>query len=242
MDDQEVACYGLHWDGPIAWLVQGRGGSNFVGLKKTNPFKAPRFSCNHLIPTAAPIPDRVHWESFLRLQDCQVLQRMLPIPQSPQNRIAFVESVPDEVLWFTTVSRLSSPIRPIIRPAWTIKIKDLDRELCSSNIQPLVVTGLNQTHQPLISALADLSVTHARTVILSGDDSVVLRPNITRLSMLNPPMSLEDLMLLPLENIGAAVLRRFARKEDIFAPMESRDDRRSRLIKERNGASRLPDR
>lgn len=242
MTELETMSYGLHWEGPVAWLVQGRGGTNFVGLKKENPFKSPRFACNHLIPTAAPIPDRVHWDTFLKMRDNPVMQRMLPIPHDMQERVSFVTSRSNmEQIWFTTASRLSSPIRPVIRPAWTLKMGDLPRELSSSNVQPLVVTGLTSANQGLITAMSDLAVTHPRTIILTGDDSVVLRPSVTRLKV-KEWGDLEDLMILPLENIGAFILRRYARNEDIFAPMESREDRRNRLIKERNAAARLPDR
>lgn len=50
--------YGIHWDGSVAWLVQGRKGSNFVGLKGQCPFQVQGGMCNHMVPTAAPIPDR----------------------------------------------------------------------------------------------------------------------------------------------------------------------------------------
>lgn len=242
--EHEATSYGLHWDGPVAWLIQGRGSTNFVGLKKHTPFQAPKFACNHLIPAAAPIPDRLHWDMFLKMGDCELIQRLLPIPQPPESRISYIEADNDfDVLRFTPLSRLSSPIRPIVKPAWTIKVRDLPKELCTTNVQPLIITGLNQTHQALISALTDLSPTFPRTVIMSGDDSVVLRPRVKRLpSMEETQFNLEDLILLPIENIGATVLRRYARKEEIFVPIESRDDRRNRMIKERNGAENIPDR
>ena len=240
MANQEVPSYGLYWEGPIAWLVQGRGGTNFVGLKKQNPFQAPRFPCNHLIPAAAPIPDKIHWEIFLGMKDQPVLQHLLPVPREIGDRVAFVEAtgVSDPIL-YTTLSRLSSPIRPAVKPAWMLKIKEMPREMTSSNIQPLIITGVTQSHQPIISAISDLSTTHPRPVLLVGDDSTVLR-GIPRLPRMDVDM--EQLMMLPLENIGATALRRFARREDVFAPMESRDERRSRMISERHGTQNVPGR
>ena len=230
-----VDTYGIHTDGGVTWLVQGRGGSNFVGLKAQCPFRVSGGMCNHLVPTAAPIPDRVHWEIFLNIFEDPLVQAMLPIPKPPGSNLFYIEDpFGDLGLYLTTLSRLSSPIQGVIKPAWTLKAKDLEKELKASNIQPLVIVQANQKVQPLIDALAQLAPFSSRTVIVTGGEEVVARPPFQRIKTQIRKTELEELMTLPMENIGAAVIRRSARREKLDAPMESRDERRNRQIRERS--------
>jgi hypothetical protein len=173
---------------------------------------------------------------FLNIAQCPVVEYCLPIPRPMGDRIVYIEGGPEDLaLRMTALSRLSSPIRPSAFPAWMVKIKDLPRLVGTSNVQPLIITGLRSSHQSIVSALADLTPTAPASIVLQGDESVVLPKGVKRMT---PPcetmMTLEEMMVLPFENIGAFTLRRFARGEPIFGPMESREDRRNRLIKERN--------
>lgn len=223
--------YGLHWDGPVAWLVQGRGGANFLGLKAPCPFRGAG-SCNHLIPSAAPIPDQVHWEQWQTIFKDSLVQMLLPVPGQ---RIGFFSDPEQKLaLYLLNLSRLSSPINSIVKPAWTLKVKDLERELSTSNIQPLVVVQATAKHQGLIDALGQMSLYAPRPVVIVGSPDVVVRPPIVRMETNIDSHPIETLITLPLESIGAAILRRAARRERLDAPMESREARRDRQIKERN--------
>ena len=76
----------------------------------------------------------------------------------------------------------------------------------------------------------EMAPTLPRAIIICADDSIGMRGRIKRFTPLTT--SLEDLMALPLEALEDFVLRRFARKEELFGPMEAREDRRARLINE----------
>lgn len=233
---QSVQNYGLHWDGSVAWLLQGRGkGSNFVGLKGTCPFTASNAMCNHLVPVASPIPDRHHWQEFTRIMNDPLVRAMLPIPRSPGKNTFFLEDPHNDFgLFLICLSRLSSPILPVVKPAWTVKVKDLEKEMSSSNIQPMVVVQSTGKSQNVIDLIVQLAPHSPRTVIISGEPEVVASPEFQRVdTQIRKLINLEELLPLPLESIGAAILRRYSRREELDAPMEQRDDRRARQIQER---------
>ena len=229
---QEVEFYGVHWDGPVAWLQQGRGGSNFLGLPKKSPFKNPSFACNHLVPVAAPIPDRVHWETMMSLKDDPLVQAMLPIPREPGDRTFFIEDPHDDLnLYISCLSRLSSPIRPIIKPAWMRTAKEMEKQLVTTNIQPWILTQVKRTDIKLIAALSAATDYLPRTIILSGDGDIPIPQNFKKINTKIRSIDLATLVTLPLETIGATLIRRYMRNEDIFGPLESRQARRERLNK-----------
>lgn len=230
-----VDCYGLHWDSSVAWLVQGRGASNFAGVKAKAPFRASQGMCNHLVPAAAPVPDRVHWDILMKMFPDPLMQAMVPIPRARGENAFFIDDPYGDLgLYLTTLSRLSSPIRKIVRPAATVKAKDLENELSASNIQPMILTKVTQENQTLVDLLGKL-VQHApRTVILAGEPEVAARPPFQRIQTDIRRFALDDLIPLPFETLGATLIRRYARGEQLDAPMESRDQRRERMIRERN--------
>lgn len=234
MSSQFVDCYGLHWDGQVAWLCQGRGGTNFVGLKGQSPFRVEGGMCNHLVPSAAPIPDRIHWDLFSKILSDPLTQVMLPVPVPPGQNLFFVEDAHDDLgLLLTNLSRLSSPIRPVVKPIWTFKARDLEKELTSSNIQPLVLIQADQKSQTLIDAIHRLAPYKPRKVVITGRAEIVARQPFQRVTSTLRDFNINDLVSLPLESLGAMILRRIARKEPLDAPIESRQDRRERQIRER---------
>lgn len=231
----QVDHYGLHWDGAVAWLIQGRGTSNFAGLKARSPFQLSAGMCNHLIPAAAPIPDRIHWEKFLGIIKDPLVDITLPIPRERGRNTFFVEDAFNDLSFYlSTLSRMSSPIKPIVRPMWGTKVKDLEKEMMTTNVQPLILAQAETKHQELVDTIVDMSMYSPRTTIVVGSPDIVVQAPMQRVKTCIRKHDLQEIIALPLENIGAAVLRRFARKEQIDAPMESRQDRRERQIKERN--------
>lgn len=233
---KSVQSYGLHWDGSVAWLLQGRGkGSNFVGLKGVCPLVAGNSMCNHLVPVAAPIPDRHHWHEFTKIMNDPLVKAMLPIPRPPGQNVFFVEDPHDDLgLFLTCLSRLSSPILPVVKPAWTTKVKDLERDMTASNIQPMVLVQTTQKNQKVVDLIGQLAPYSPRTVVITGGSEVVVGPPFQRIdTQIRKLISLEELLPLPLESIGATILRRYSRREELDAPMEQRDERRARQIQER---------
>lgn len=230
----QVDHYGLHQVGGVVWLVQGRGGTNFAGLKERCPLRVKGGMCNHLIPAAAPVPDRVHWEQWLQIFPDPLVKVMVPLPRVPGTNLFYVEDEFDDLrLYFATLSRLSSPIYGIVKSAEKMTMKDLESELAATNIQPMVVVQANQDSKDLIEAIAAAGQDAPRTVVVTGAPDVETRPPFQQIRTQIRNTPLEDLMMLPLENIGAATIRRYARREQLDAPMETRQARRERQIRER---------
>lgn len=230
---EQVENYGLHWDGEVAWLVQGRGGNNFVGLKGQCPFKGPKLQCNHLVPVAAPIPDKLHWNKFEPLLHDPLVEAMFPVPHDAGQNVFFVEDAYNDLsLYLSTLSRLSSPINSVVKPAWSLKARQLEKELVSTNIQPLVIVQTTTKEQALIDLVRKMAAFTPRTVIFTGADDVVVPGPIQKLTTDVRKTELAELMTLPMESLGAFLLRRFCRHEDLDAPMETREERRARMFKE----------
>lgn len=232
----QVNHFGLHWDGAIAWLLQGRGGFNFVGVNKKSPFMNPKGACNHIIPTAAPIPDRVHWEAFRKLLKDPLTWAMLPIPRPAGERAFYVEDPYDDLsIYLSSLSRMSSPINPVCKPVWMLQEKDLERELGKTNIQPWVVTQLAAKNSSFLNSISKATDYLPRTVILTGSADIPVPKNVKKIKTNIRDFPIEDLITLPFENIGATVIRQFTRGEKIDAEIESRQARRDRQIQERTG-------
>lgn len=229
----QVEHYGVHWDGPICWLQQGRGGSNFVGSPQRSPFSNPKFACNHLVPVAAPIPDKAHWAALMKIKDDPLLQAMLPVPREVGDRAFYLEDPYDDLsLYITSLSRLSSPIYSVLRPTWMVKGKELEREMMATNIQTWVVTQMDRKHTELLSAINNSTNYLPRTVLITGSSDIPIPQKIKKIETKIRSSELADLMTLPFELLGTMLLRRYARKEDLFAPIESRKDRKERLTRE----------
>jgi hypothetical protein len=230
----QVEHYGIHWEGSVAWLVQGRGASNFVGLKAQCPVAVKARVCNHLVVAAAQIPDRVHWDKMLELFPDPLVKAMLPIPSESGKSTFYVNDPYSDLSYYlSTLSRFSSPIQSVVKPIWNMKIKDLEQEMNSSNIQPLILVQASPKSQELVDMIGQMSSFAARTVIITGSNDVVVQEPMTRLTTNIREQNLNVLMTLPLESIGAAILRRYGRREQIDAQMESREDRRERQLRDR---------
>lgn len=230
-----VPYYGLHTEGSVSWLVQGRKGNNFVGIKAECPFTVSGGMCNHLIPAAAPIPDPVHWARFMEIFYDPLVQAMLPVPPAPGKHMFFVEDPEDSLaLYLTSLARLSSPIVSTIKRLWSLKAKDVEKDLQTSNIQPLVLVQASPRTQVLLDVIAQVGIYFPRPVVITGASEMVVRPPIQRITTKLRDQDIAELMMLPLESIGAFLLRRYARREPLDGPMESREARRDRMIKDRN--------
>jgi hypothetical protein len=225
MSQTPVDHYGLHWAGTVAWLHQGRGATNFLGLPQKSPFNVTEAGmCNHLIPGAAPTPDPLQWVEFSKILNDPLVQAMLPIPNGGA---FFIEDPQDELsLYLTNLARLSSPIKPIVRPLWMMRSAEIQKQLTTTNVQPLVFSQATAKDQKLLTEIAKLVNYTPRTVIVTGTADLVVPAPMQRIKTEIRSFNIHDLMTLPLENLGTLVLRRYARKEQLDAPLVPREDRR----------------
>lgn len=190
--------------------------------------------CNHLVNTAAAIPDKIHWSNFLKILQDPLVQAMLPVPHREGERAYFVDDPYDDLsLYLTCLSRLSSPILSVVRPGWLIRANEIEKQLLTTNIQPWVIPQVTTKDQNLVNAIAKISNYVPRTVVLSGHTEVVVSAPMRRIRTNIRDVNIEDLVTMPLEMIGSTLIRRFARRENLDSQIESRQDRRDRMTQER---------
>jgi hypothetical protein len=212
----EVAHYGIHWaPGKIAFLQQGRNGTNAIGLKTSSPFEVkPRrraTTCNHLIAPNATNPARGHLTAFQNLVlENSLVRFMLPVPKSDTETGVGVISDLD-VFYTTLLLKMSSPVKlPVIWASLANPVSIL-AELESTNVQPLVLSGVTVRTLAMARDLAQAARTLPRKLLIVTDADTPIRPNLDAKGLLAADRT--DLLTLPWETLGAIVVRAFMRQE-----------------------------
>lgn len=195
-----VAHWGAHDAGGVWFLEQAEGGSNALGLSLGSPFQVRpvgKAACNHAIKLTAPS----------RQPPCDdvLIRQMAPIPKRDGQVAYFVDN--GRVLPAVSIlARLSSPIAGIVRPYWTKRQSEWVKELETTNVQPLVLTGIEPKHTHSIVALVQAAAFMPRRLVLVGRP-IAKAPLLARVAF-DPPDYPPD---LPWEEIGADLLGRWMR-------------------------------
>lgn len=213
-----VSHYGVHWSpSGIAWLHQGRGAAPAVAIHEKTPFVVQlpghRKHCNHQITLSNPVPNDFHWEFVERFIADPLFQAMLPVPKTDDG-LYFIEDNDGGLnRLLVTLARMSSPIYPVVKQAWEIEPTKLLNTMANSNIQPLVVVGFEPKHTSLIAKLA-LGVTQSPSkLVMTGSRGVVLPTSVKRIATAMMNYDLDEIIQLPLEALGAVILKKYMRKE-----------------------------
>lgn len=215
-----VTHYGLHTtpDG-VAYLHQGRKASNFISMRQLSPYEVVtkrKRLCPHLINPASTVPDRAHWELFLRMFHDSLVNAMLPVPKHRIELVPFISDPNGELTMdLVMLSRMGSPVYPVVMPINKLPKATILEELTLTNVLPLVLTGVEPADQKLMNELAVESRTLPRKLIFAGDDHMVIRPPLIRITTILWDHDRVELQSLNMETIGAAVIRRHARGERI---------------------------
>lgn len=217
-----VGYYGFHTDdNGVVFLHQGRAANNFIGLRESSPFSVAlkkSASCPHLINVAAAIPDAVHWSQFSRLFHDPLVQAMLPTPKERGDLIPFIADPNNELaMHLVILSRLSSPIYQVVMPLRSRTKNALMEELARTNACPLVLTGVQCSDNDYMFELAREARTLPRRLLFTGDPAVVVRTPLQRLATQLWDADTLALAALPMESLGALLVRRFARHERLDA-------------------------
>lgn len=199
----DVTHYGVHWtQHGIAYLHQAEGGENVVGVPDPSPFVVKqKRPCNHQILISGPDED-IPWEV---LSD-PLVQALAPVPHVGEN-IFFIEMTNEVWPVITQLVQMSSPsTHSCVVPIWTkLRINPLDLE--ETNVQPLIISGLAAKHTQVVKQLAEISYLTPRTILLVGDQDVVLPQPIVRIKTGLGEHNLGH----PWRRLGACLLRRYMR-------------------------------
>lgn len=233
---QTVTHYGIHRDEEgIAWLMQGRGSTNVLGLKKKPPFKVqlPTGSkhCNHQIPMTVPVPNDFQWDFFVQLMDDPLVQAALPVPKKAGGAY-FVDDPHGDMMWYLSlVSRMSAPIYPIVVPRWITTEQNIVKELQQTNVQPYFVADVEVKDSAFLSKVSKAAISMPRKLIVSGHPDTVVPQTMSRVQTSLNDHNLydpNDLEALHWEGLGATLLRKHMKAEPIDKTASQFSGRRSR--------------
>lgn len=214
--------YGIHAaPSGILYLFQDMCpfGWEFIGLgKKTQlSVKHLRNQCSHNVNVhlAGNAPSRRHWQRFLEIMDDPLVQAMLPIPNG-KTYFLDQDSLDDAINWLACLEKLSSPLYTQVKPLWSERLKNVMNETKRTNIHPMVLTDVSLDDNETVKRLNDLGKTTPRTVIFCGDKEVIIPKDIERIeSNIQRRISLNELISLPLEHIGAYIIAKYCRGEEL---------------------------
>lgn len=222
MDQIIVSHYGIHWweEENVAFLQQGRAGTNAVGLRKKSPFRVElpgrKRHCNHQVNLAAPIPDDKHWNHFSEISQDDFINYMIPVPKHDGG--VYVLEQDDRVVEIANIlCRMSSPIHMPVVPRWTFDDpKQIVKELGSTNIQPLVITDVEAKDSEMMADLCRGAVYSPRKLFILAEKRFITPPQATKIdTMFRTPgsLNLETLSAMPWESLGALIIRKHMRGE-----------------------------
>lgn len=196
-----ITRFGLHWlEGGIALLAQQNNVTNVTGtdLELDYEFKI-RDQCPHQINLDQTIDTA--------LPDDLLVNFFLPLPKTPDTPILLVEDHPLIQSRVRGLLRLSSdsPDHASIWPGdWMLTPPRMMRLLNLTNLSPLVIyltTGALSRH---MVGVIKASAYTPRKLLFIAPPNLVSRPEMVRA---NPPQDIDDVLELPLEEIGARRLR-----------------------------------
>ncbi|WCD44200.1 hypothetical protein Lumi_061 [Xylophilus phage Lumi] len=227
MSQKQVRYFGLHeTEDGVQYLHQGREKAyNFISLSTPSPFSVVfdqkrKALCPHRIDHTPSHPDRNHWELFLRLYEDPLFREFLPLPKEHTNNVVYVNDPTDQLHHqLTVLSKLSSPVIPLVYTITRLTPEKVLEALASTNLAPLVLTGVQESQQRYVNELARESMSLPRRLILLGQDGIIARSPIKRLQTNLQDFDYDSLVTLPLESLGSLALRRYCRNEQINAPV-----------------------
>lgn len=148
--------FGLHTDGDLVFLHQGRWGRCVTpGLEALPaPFRVMRRDgrrCPHNITPAAGSHPQL--EGLARV--------LAPVPDGG------AYWVPEQAMPAVSAAhQMASPVHPIVFPAWNTRVRDLAPQVSLTNIAPLIIVGIRPIDIPAVASL--LAIPRVRTILLVG--------------------------------------------------------------------------
>ena len=213
-----VTHYGVHWaPGKLAYLHQGRGATNAVGVREQSPFEvrtARRWMCNHLIALNAVNSARGHLVKFEELISKNPLVRfMLLVPKGAGASSALLASRSHEqdLLQVALLLKMSSPIKLPVFWANVANTQTLVSELGMTNVQPLVLAGVTVEHTAMARDVCREAALSPRRLLVIAHPDVTLPGEIDGRHLFEQDEV--DLAALHWETLGSLVLRGHMRGE-----------------------------
>ena len=199
-----VNSFGLHWmEGDIAFLVQQGQIDHVLDVDLTIDVQVMlpkrKLQCPHNV--------RLEIASDLSLPPHPLVWAFCPLPKPLNDRIVVIEETEKNRLLVNQLLRLSSPSGSLsIQPIWMYTPAFISAQLTLTNIQPLVLTGHTVHHQPAFEKIAASSLYMPRRLVIMAPKWAASRMANTAFCETDT-LSVKELEVLPLEAIGAHILR-----------------------------------
>ena len=215
--------YGLHKGNDSLWyLVQDEPLSqNFVGLPDRPTFEVRsvmKRHCPHSTPYKPEEVSKKDWKTFLSIFSDPLVQALLPTPKEEKAKAPYFYDATGEVCEAARIlTRLSNPkgsLTVTVSPAReTLHIGYLS----CTNLAPLVLTDIRTWHQKIMSNIAAQAAHLPRRLVFIGyDEHMLMEHGLERAkTFFTSLVPLEELSALPLEAIGAHLVRKYARSEKL---------------------------
>jgi len=202
-----IDSYGLHSAaGEILFLRQADGETNVISpaLQSYSSFKPPaNYVCPHNIDIMAEDVELPDW-----IED-PFIYTFLPKPFNYgfQKPFLLVHNEPDTLNRLSNLCRLSSTVSPPLIPLWSAPPYQCRGLYKLTNLSPLVWTSTDINHIEMVEKHIDLSQRFNRKILFVGNTAVPLGGKVQLIYEI-PDIDFS----LPLEKIGAKVLREFMSK------------------------------
>lgn len=201
-----VVRFGVHWAaGDMAFLLQRDGYQTAYDYHIDSPFtinkQLVRVTCPHKIDLRIA-DDRLLGEAPL---DDPVFQSMLPVPVG--NQKTWFSTVDREIIF--ELRRLFQPTRNDVSPVWYFSQNTLGDRMRSSNLGTMVFTDARLADMTSLRRLNQISsLSERRTLVLASE---VIPTPFAPDSWCDTNLTLAEVKDMPLEAIGATVLRQYMR-------------------------------
>ncbi|RWM27881.1 MAG: hypothetical protein EOR77_30650 [Mesorhizobium sp.] len=190
---------GIHWEGDIAFLIQGERITTAFNFEIPCPFEPSKSPCDHRIDLRAEVDPT-------RFPADPLVDAMSPVPQETGTPAAYLQQQ-ELSLIFATLARMSSPTKLPVAPFWSLRPDKIIRLLEQTNVQPLVLTGIRASEKRAVDQILEAAPYLPRKLIMQGEPTLVLRPEAKRTSTTLGQVNIADFVSLPWEAFGAHLLK-----------------------------------
>lgn len=190
---------GLHWEGDIAFLIQGERVQTAFDFEIPCPFEPNKDTCDHRIDLRFEVDPS-------RFPADPLIDAMSPIPRDTGDPATYLTQSDLQII-LATLARMSSPQRLPIAPFWSLKPDKIIRLLELTNVQPLVLTGVRGSNKNAVDQILEAAPYLPRKLVLQGDKTLILRPEARRIATTLGEANAADFVSLPWEAYGAHLLK-----------------------------------
>jgi hypothetical protein len=193
--------FGVHWaPGRVAFLLQDTGSQNAIAAGIPCPYDVKkRLPCPHEINLASADVDVI---------DDPLVQAMSPAPRRPDEPLSYLLHDPDGQLIpvVEALTYMSSPTEVLVGPVWWKTPTEVAGMAALTNVSPVGFTDLTFQNCGRMETLTQALAPSGRRVLFVTRERLFPAVGGVRVET---RLSANDLVNVPLREIGATLLRKY---------------------------------